>query len=276
MAEIPHNTHADTTSTNDVCPECKGRGYVTYKVSSQLYKEVYGDLDIELEYKKDCPRCKGYRPEDEDRTNVPDQFREASINKFDFHCYKADMTNVEKIAKDFFKNFKKWSLNGKGLYIFSKVAGSGKTFLACCLGKSVMMSQNNGMRFKFITVPNYIDKVSEGYTLAKQGIVDSPTRIYKECELLVLDDIGTQLDKPWQNQELFTLINGRVNKGLPTIYTSNFPIDKLNIDERIKSRIYGSTIILPMPEESIRTKRANKAQDEFLKDILGGDTNGER
>lgn len=176
------------------------------------------------------------------------------------------MAKRKAIILNFFDKYNEWVKKGKGLYIFSKTAGSGKTFLSCCIGKSVMMRY--GLRFKFITVPDYIDKVSEGYTLAKQGIPNSPADIYKECDLLVLDDIGTQLDKPWQNQELFKLVNERVNSGLITIYTSNLPIDKLNIDERVKSRIYGTSILLPMPEESIRSRKANESQDDFLRSIL--------
>lgn len=179
------------------------------------------------------------------------------------------MDNVKKIVNSLVYDYRVWEGMGKGIYFWSKTAGSGKSFLSCCIGKSVMMKY--GLRFRFITMPGYIDKVSEGYTFAKQGITDNPADIYKKCELLVIDDIGTQIDKPWQSQELFKLINERISAGLVTIYTSNLPIDSLNVDERIKSRIYGSTIVLQMPEESVRKKKANEAQNNFLKQILKGE-----
>lgn len=252
--------------TDDVCPVCHGNGWELFTVSARELEYVYGDAAVDTEYARRCTACMGINKSSGDTTGCPDSFREADIYKFDFDCYEADMAKRKAIILNFFDKYNEWVKKGKGLYIFSKTAGSGKTFLSCCIGKSVMMRY--GLRFKFITVPDYIDKVSEGYTLAKQGIPNSPADIYKECDLLVLDDIGTQLDKPWQNQELFKLVNERVNSGLITIYTSNLPIDKLNIDERVKSRIYGTSILLPMPEESIRSRKANESQDDFLRSIL--------
>lgn len=267
MMNVPKITlsHTNSTTDKDVCPMCKGRGYLVQLVNSRNYPEIYGDINIDLEFKKNCPKCKGYKPEIEDFTNAPDDCREADIYKFNFNAYSVDLSKIKMIAFDFFDNFKVWTDNGKGLYLYSKTCGSGKTFLACCLAKSVMMKYN--IRFKFITVPDYIDKVSEGYSLAKQGIMDNPSRIYNECELLVLDDIGTQLDKPWQNQELFKLVNNRITSGLVTIYTSNLTIEQLNIDQRIKNRIFGSTFPIPMPEESIRIKHAQDISNDFFKGI---------
>lgn len=199
-------------------------------------------------------------------TGVPDIFREADITKFGFGNYKEDITATKNICMSLINDMKKWTDKGKGLYIHSKTAGSGKTFLACCIAKSLMCKYD--LRMKFITVPGYIDKVAEGYKLERQGIPDIPTTIFKTCEVLVLDDIGTQLDKPWQNQELFQLINTRLASNLITIYTSNMTIETLNVEDRIKSRIYGTTISVHMPEESMRKMKHDSDQAKFLEEIL--------
>ena len=216
------------------------------------------------EYARKCPRCNGGTRYT--YSNIPSQYDEAYYKKFEWDIYGCDTSGLKEITDSFVNDFTKWQTMNKGLYISSKTSGSGKTFLSVCIGRSVMMMHN--LRFKFVGVTEYIEKVAEGYTLAKQGIHDSPSDIYREVDLLVIDDIGTQLDKAWQNQELFRLINGRVNNGLLTIYTSNFPIDKLNVDDRIRSRIMGTSIPLPMPEVSIRQKKAKESQTDFLKSIL--------
>lgn len=263
---VPQHMAVATTSTNkDVCPVCKGSGWELYTVSAREIEYVYGDAAEDMEYARKCTKCLGINSS-EDLTGVPDTMREADLYKFDFDCYEVNTDKLKQIVFNMFNKYKEWAQKGKGLYIYSKTPGSGKTFLTCCLGKSIMMKY--GIQFKFVTAPDYIDKVSEGYTLAKQGIPDSPADVYKTCELLVLDDIGAQMGKDWQTQELFKLINTRISKGLVTIYTSNLDIDRLNVDERIRSRIYGSSIILPMPEVSVRTIKANEAQDAFLKGIL--------
>jgi len=228
---------------------------------------IYGQPFEVQEGARKCTRCKGINNYNADTTGCPDQFREADVYKFDFDCYGCDMSSSKKIVMNLITRYNEWAKNGKGLYIYSKTPGSGKTYLACCIGKSIMMKY--GVRFKFITAPGYINKVSEGITLAKQGIPDSPARIYSECEVLVLDDIGTQLAKEWQEQELFMLINERVNKGLITIYTSNLDIQNLNVSERIKSRIYGTSLLFGMPEVSVRKNKAREANNDFLKKMMG-------
>lgn len=221
---------------------------------------------MDTEYARKCTACNGVNLQREDLTGCPDNCREADIYKFNFDCYGQDMSNYKKLIFDMLNDFKYWQQHGKGFYIFSETPGSGKTYLACCLGKSIMMKY--GIRFKFITVTDYIDKVSEGYTLAKQGIPNSPADIYKECDLLVLDDLGAQMSKEWQNQELFKLVNARASNGLVTIYTSNIKVNDLKIEDRVKSRINGSTIPLHMPELSIRDINANNAQKDFISKVM--------
>lgn len=191
---------------------------------------------------------------------------DADLTRFDWTCYKTDTSPIKTVIDSFFAEFRTWQQNGKGLFLWSKEPGSGKTFLACCLAKSVMMKYN--LRFRFITAPDYIDKVAEGYDIKKQGGFTDPSQIFRECELLVLDDIGAQMSKEWHQTELFKLINYRMNNGLPTIYTANYEAGKLNIDERAKSRIINTSIAIHMPEESVRTKKANEKNNEFLSRIL--------
>lgn len=248
----------------DVCPVCHGSGWELYRPDPFTYADIYNGQDIAQDFARKCTRCFGIK-KNEDTTSVPENMREADITKFDFKAYKDNIDGLKKIVMHFFEEYKEWEMNGKGLYIHSNTPGSGKTFLACCLAKSVMMRY--GKRMKFITVPDYMDKVAQGYDLAKEGIKQSPAQPYKDCDLLILDDIGTQMNKEWQNQELFKLINYRVTEGLITIYTSNFATEKLNVDDRIKSRISASTIFIPLPEESIRKKKSTEAQNSFLDKI---------
>ena len=198
-------------------------------------------------------------------TGVPPQFQDADLSKFGFDSYSRDMGNLRKITEDFLRSYReRWVKSGKGLYLWSKTPGSGKTFLACCLGKSVMIKYN--LRMRFITVPDYLTKVGENYK-RQQGITDE-TAVYRECDLLVFDDIGAQKTGEWQIQEIFKIVNERINAGKITIFTSNMCPEDLNLDSRTISRIMKGSVVLQMPEESIRGKEAKAEQDSFLRDIL--------
>ena len=122
------------------------------------------------------------------------------------------------------------------------------------------------LQMRFITAPDYISVVGDSYK-RERGELDS-SEVYRECKLLVLDDIGAQADKDWQRQELFRLINKRMEDGNVTIYTSNMSTDNLNVDARTRDRIVKASVELQMPEESLRRKKAEMEQQQFLREVL--------
>lgn len=219
------------------CKICNGTGWQFYTAHVEGYP-------LEVEYVRACPKCSGQWRSD-DRTGVPDEFHEADLRKFNFGAY---------------------SDYAAGLYLWSTTPGSGKTFLSCCIAKSVMMKY--GLQMRFIAAPDYINLVAESYR-RERGEYD-PSEVYRTCQLLVFDDIGTQLDKEWQRKEIFQLVNHRMASGCVTIYTSNLPVEKLNIDDRTKSRIERDSIVVKMPEENIRRKIAASEQERFLRKIQKG------
>lgn len=248
-----------TATFDDKCPVCHGRGWVLYK---DYENDFYGK-PTELEYAKRCPKCMGIDVDDFGRTGMPDLYKNLDISKFDFGIYQADFQSVRAILMTFINKYEKWEAESKGLYLWSKTPGSGKTFLACCLAKSVRI--RTGKNLRFVTAPDYISMVGESYNRPK-GSPDL-SAIYRECDLLILDDIGTQISNEWQQQEMFRLIDARLNKGLVTIFTSNSKIDGLKLEDRTKNRIQKSVIVVHMPEESIRAQKATDEQKAFLERI---------
>lgn len=247
----------DAALNSDVCPVCGGTGY-------ELYRQRVDGYETPLEFARPCTRCRTQRRL-QDLTGVPPQFRDADLSKFGFDSYSRDMGNLRKIAEDFLKNYwERWEKAGKGLYLWSKTPGSGKTFLSCCIGKSVMIKYD--LRMRFITVPDYLAKVGESYK-RQPGECDE-SAIYRECDLLIFDDIGAQKNGEWQQQEVFRIINERLNAGKVIIFTSNMCPEDLNLDDRTIDRIMKKSVILQMPEESIRRREAKEEQNDFLQGIL--------
>ncbi|MFG6369567.1 MAG: ATP-binding protein [Lachnospiraceae bacterium] len=252
---MEHNQEAVLNS--DVCPVCSGTGY-------ELYRQRVDGYKMPLEFARSCTRCRTRRRL-QDLTGAPPQFRDADISKFGFGSYSRDMGSLRKIVGDFLKNYQeRWEKAGKGLYLWSKTPGSGKTFLSCCVGKSVMIKYDLQMRF--ITVPDYLAKVGESYKRQMEECDESA--VYRECDLLIFDDIGAQKSGEWQQQEVFRIINERLNAGKVIIFTSNMCPEELNLDNRTIDRIMKKSVVLQMPEESIRGKEAKKEQERFLADIL--------
>lgn len=240
------------------CPVCSGSGWELYYRS----EEMYGGKMIQ--FAKPCERCKG-RLRGEDFTRTPPQFRDADIGKFNFEIYSSNMEKMKRLAMSVVNDFKKWETAGRGLFLWSKTPGSGKTFLACCIAKSLMIKYDLQMRF--ITAPDYISAVGDSYKRTYGELDES--EVFRNCKILIMDDIGSQQSKEWQQQELFRIINKRLSEGNITFYTANMPPEKLNLEDRTIDRIIRSCVIVQMPEESIRSKKAKSEQDRFLKDAVG-------
>lgn len=244
------------SSSGDACAICHGTGW-------KLYEKKVEGYDAPLEYATPCPKC-GKKIFVDDETGIPQGCRSMDLYRFNFKAYRQDMQKFEKIIWSFFNNYEKWKAAGKGMYLWSETPGSGKTFLSCCLVQSINIKY--GCRFRFITAPDYLSMIGDSYK--RQDGERDRTRIYRECELLVLDDIGAQKSGEWQQSEIFRLINVRMENGLVTIYTSNVSTEKLKLDQRIINRIQKSSIEMQMPEESIRKKKAEEERDNFLNEIL--------
>ena len=113
------------------CPVCHGTGWQIYTEHVEGYKEP-------IEFSKICPKCKGRRRMN-DKTGIPPEYCNTDISKFDFSTYRANMDPIKRIAMSFVDDFPKWQERGKGLYFWSNTPGSGKTFLSCCLARSLMI-----------------------------------------------------------------------------------------------------------------------------------------
>ena len=244
------------------CKKCHGTGWILYE-SDDGTEEIYGEK-VMLDYAKRCD-CGDHFFNSEDRTEFPTMYRDCAMTKFDFDIYSVDTADLKTVAYAFFNKFENWQEEGKGLYLWSRTPGSGKTWLAACLAKGVMMRTQRTV--KYITPTAYMDKVSQGYN---DKSLPDPSKIYRECALLVLDDLGTQLRSDWHMQELFRLIDDRCANQKSTIITSNYKPEDLNVDDRIKSRLLMTNIVIHLPEESVRNKKASEKNGKFIEKILGG------
>lgn len=241
-------------SSSGKCPKCRGTGWIFETVEKMGYGLI--------EQAGRCPVCAGRRRLEEN-TRIPYKFINVEYDMFSWDVYSRNMEKVKRITDDFTSNYKRWEQLGKGLYLWSVTPGSGKTFLASSIARTVMVSHDRQMRF--ITAPDYISRIGENFN-SEKGSAD-PSEVYRECSLLVLDDIGAQKSGDWQRQELFRIVNTRMESGAITIYTSNMAPENLNVDDRTIDRIIKSSVVIQMPEESIRRKSAEHEQMSLLRKI---------
>ena len=201
----------------------------------------------------------------QEETGFPQEFRNCTIDDFDFKKYKANVSRLEKMAHGYIDRWEACRTMGKAFYLWSRTPGSGKTRLACSIAATI--SDTYGIKVRFITAPDYLAYIKDNFN-AERGTPDR-SEVYRKCDFLILDDIGSQTSGEWQRQEMFRLIDERYRNKRPTFFTSNLPISGLNVDARTKDRIRGMVTEIQQPEESIRSKQAQQEQDEFVQLVLG-------
>ena len=254
------------------CPRCHGTGWVLYE---RDMKEIYGGNDpVWVEYAAPCPECRGgadiKAATVRKRANIPAVCYDATLNQFDWTYLvdgkQKDTSKHKQLAEAFINRFDEWEQKGMGLYIYSRTRGSGKSYLASCLCNELM--KGRALITKFVRVGDLLDIAKSADKSSPDEYERNPILLLQRCKLLVLDDIGQkQSGGAWLDDILFQIIDARVSQNLVTIYTSNIPIEELEVDERIVSRIHQKSVMLRLPEYSHRGKVAELVKDQFLHEI---------
>lgn len=199
------------------------------------------------------------------RSMIPFEHLDKTAKDFDWSIYgSSDLEMERKLTNAFVLNFQKFRKEGKGIYIYSSTKGTGKTYLSYCLANEVMRRYD--VNVKFTSILEYLDLTKKGYSSMadkeeKDGIA--------KATVLILDDIGVEVSREWVNTTLYQLINYRYANKLITIITSNYPVEQLKVDDRIKDRINAMCLPLHIPEVSIRAMETDRANNEFIHEVFG-------
>ena len=76
-----------------------------------------------------------------------------------------------------------------------------------------------------------------------------------EADLLVLDDLGTEIENQYNIATIYNIINTRILEKKPTIISTNYQLSELldKYDQRISSRLNGEYTKLYLTGKDIRT-----------------------
>ena len=77
---------------------------------------------------------------------------------------------------------------------------------------------------------------------------------YLACDLLIVDDLGTEMPGQFTTSALYGLVNDRIQSGKPTIISTNLTSEEFGhrYNRQIASRLRGSFLRVPFVGEDIR------------------------
>ena len=155
--------------------------------------------------------------------------------------------------------------NNIGVLFYGSV-GTGKSFLASCIGNGLLERRVPVAATNFPRLLNLLQGTYE-----KQALLDRLS-IYK---LLIVDDLGVERDSAYAEEQIFNIIDARSSSELPVIVTTNLTLEELEHPTSMQyARIYDRVlemcpIRLKLAGESRRKANASE-REQLARQILLG------
>ena len=154
------------------------------------------------------------------------------------------MTRILGYCKKYALNFSK---NSESLFMCGET-GLGKTHLSLSIAKEVIAK---GYNVAYDSIINYLNEIQkEHYGKSDKNTLATITSV----DLLILDDLGAEVNNPFNHSTIYNIINTRINRNLPTIISSNLTNNDVSerYDDRVASRIFGEYTYLKFVGNDIR------------------------
>ena len=214
------------------CEDCKDTGYIHGEKCHCLQQ-----LTLSLLY--DQSNLKEYL-DNTDFSLVSDRYYQGKDLEHFNDSYKKVLCFVKNFHYDY-----------QNLYFYGTV-GSGKSFLSGCIAKKLLEEGHSVIYFSAAALFDFFYKYAFDYK-NRESSEDVYQDIYN-CDLLIIDDLGSEITNNFINSKLFTCLNERYLRKKSIIISTNLSLKELRkrYSERIFSRISGNFTFCHMTGPDIR------------------------
>ena len=162
---------------------------------------------------------------------------------------KAIMTHNFEVCRKYAETFTK----DNGNLLFNGGTGLGKTMLSACIACHVA---EQGYSVAYESAPHLFAKLEKDRFHPDEESGMAVAKL-NGCDLLIIDDLGTELPGNFTTAALYTLLNDRLLAGKPMVISTNLNIDEIKqrYSPQIASRLQGSFQLLPFVGEDIRVRK---------------------
>ena len=140
-----------------------------------------------------------------------------------------------------------------GNLLLSGGTGLGKTFLSACIAREVA---EQGWSVAYETANHLMNKL-EKHRFRPDEETELNVKKIRQSDLLIVDDLGTEMPGQFVTAALYSLVNDRLLEGKPMLISTNLNVDELSrrYSPQIASRLHGSFSRLTFVGEDIRVMK---------------------
>ncbi len=223
---------ADYLDIHYTCPQCRDTGYID-GVKCACFRQA----SVSLLY---------------EQSGIRELLKQDNFDALSYEYYGGeDLTrfqNAVTTCKNFVRNF---NSDYHNLFFYGTV-GTGKSFLSGCVAKELIEKGNLIIYFSATRLFNELSRCAFQRDNREElsGFLDD----LFGCDLLIIDDLGTELTNSFVASQLFSCLNERHLRKKATIISTNLSLQELSdrYSERIFSRITSSYEICKLSGPDIR------------------------
>lgn len=159
------------------------------------------------------------------------------------------MTKIYNYCRDYADTF---SLSSKGI-LMRGATGLGKTHLSLAIANELI---RKGFSVVYVSAPDILSKLErEHFTYQYDDEADTFGKLCR-CDLLIIDDLGTEFITPFSTATVYNLFNSRILADKPVILNTNLTPEELVgcYSQRFLSRVMGSCDILEFIGKDVRPR----------------------
>ncbi len=238
---IAHGYPADYTDVHYECSLCGDSGFVDTKMCTCMRKKL-----VEAGF---------------EASGMGNLLREQSFENFDLTYYQNDPAaarRMEQILARMRIYAETFEAGKSGNLVLFGGTGLGKTHLSSAVARGVIERGYDVFYVSAVSMLSDFERERFGNSAGGETGVD--TSRYFHCDLLIIDDLGTEVHNQFTTSVLYNIINTRLNTRHSTVINTNLTQDdfRKHYWDRITSRVLGEYTVLPFLGTDVRAQKLTR------------------